>query len=337
MVEIFGLRVFRYERAAGQEVITGLSWDMLVLFTFISFFVFLVHFVVRDIVNPTHHTAREGEPTSSEVATTLKRKGVSEVERFTAAQRASHWIMAASIFLLMLSGFLMMNPNVTIQPLLGISWLDIHIIFSIVLIGYVVFHIGHVAYKGAWGAMLIGRREIEDLIARGKNLVGLSDEYPRQFEYPSAQKFLHLGVTTATFGVLLTGLVMTRRVAVPYLWGPVREFSFLGIHFGQGLGAPELGLVTWSFILHDLFAIMMVGLVLGHMYFALRPNEWGITRSMIVGSVTTETYAEKYAPSSWDIGAVSETDGGVAAGEDSVGDIEDGVVETDGGKTRTDE
>lgn len=310
MVEIFGIPIFRYERASGQEVVAGLSWDVLVLFTFLAFFVFLVHFIVRDVINPTEHTARPNQPSSDEVEQNLRSQDIEEVERFTATQRASHWIMAASIFLLMLSGFLMMNSNVTVRTIAGISWVDVHIIFSIVLIGYLVFHLGHVAYKGTWKAMWVGRREVKDLIVRGKNFLGQADEYPRQFEYPSAQKFLHLGVTGATLGVIVTGIVMLRRIEIPFLWDPAREFSLLGVQFSQGVGEPGWGLVTWSFVLHDLSAIMMVSLVLGHMYFALRPDEWGITRSMVTGTVSVETYAKKYSPDSWVVGGTTSTDGG---------------------------
>ncbi|WP_331235039.1 cytochrome b/b6 domain-containing protein [Natronorarus salvus] len=315
MVELLGFEIFRYERAGGQEIVTGLSWDVLLILTFIAFFVFLIHFIVRDILNPADHSTAKDGPSPQEVERNLERQGIDEVHRFTATQRASHWIMAISVFLLMLSGFVLMNPNLTLQPPLEFSWLDIHIIFSIVFIGYIIFHIGHVAFKGTWMAMWIGRREIEDLWIRFNHLIGRRDEYPRQFKYPSAQKFLHLGVTGASIGVVITGIILLRRVPIPGLWGETREFTFLGIQFGIGLGQPGWGLVTWSFVLHDLFAILLVGLVLGHIYFALRPEEWGITKSMITGYVSRNTYAEKYSPTSWDIGVgggteTPATDGG---------------------------
>lgn len=316
MADIFGIPIFETERAAGQEVVVGLAWEMLILGTAIAFFAFLLHFIIRDVLNPTEHTPGEGEPTTGEIEDSLRSQGVEEVHRFTLAQRASHWIMAISIFLLMLSGFVMMYPNITLQAIAGIAWVDIHIIFSVVLIGYVFFHIGHVAYKGTWWEMWFGIDDMKDQLARFKNLIGLEEEYPRQKKYPSAQKMLHTGVVVTTFGVILTGLVMLRRVRVPYLWEETREFTFLGIHFGTGVGEPGWGLVTWSFVLHDLFAILLVMLVLGHVYFALRPREWGVTRSMITGTVSVNTYAEKYSPRSWSVEGVPSTDGGELTTED---------------------
>lgn len=310
MTSILGFEVFRQANSAGQDVVVGLSWDMLVLLVSIGFFVFLVHFVIREVLNPTDHSdGDDGEP-KEEVMESLKNQGVDEVHRFTTTQRASHWIMAISVFLLMLSGFVMMNPNFTIRGIAGVSWLDIHIIFSIVFIGYFVFHIGHVAYKGTWMEMWFGRRDIEDQLVRLKNFVGISDEYPRQFKYPSAQKLLHLGVAVLSIGVIVTGLVLLRRVEVPYLWGYTREFTFLGIEFGLRTGDASWGLVTWSFVLHDLAAILLVALVIGHIYFAIRPDEWPVSKSMVTGTIPVETYAEKYSPRSWAVSGRPRADGG---------------------------
>lgn len=310
MTSILGFEVFRYARFSGRDVVVGLNWDMLALLLTIGFAVFLVHFVVREILNPTDHSVPEDDEPKEEIVENLKNQGVDEVHRFTATQRASHWIMAISVFLLMLSGFIMLNSNITIRGIAGVSWLDIHIVFSIIFIGYFIFHIGHVAYKGTWKAMWFGRRDLEDQVLRLKNFIGMSDDYPRQFKYPSAQKLLHLGVAVVSIGVVATGVVLLRRVEVPLLWGPTREFTFLGIQFGLGSGEPAWGLVTWSFVLHDLSAIFFVALVIGHIYFAIRPDEWPVSKSMITGNIPVETYAEKYSPRSWAISGLPRADGG---------------------------
>lgn len=306
----FGIDIFRYEQLFGQRVIVGLSWDLLLIFTFVGTLVFLIHFIVRDLINPTEHTPDSPEESAEEVAGSLRAQGMEEVHRFSAAQRASHWVMAISVFLLLLSGFLIMNNDVTIRAVFGASWLLIHEVAAVVLMGYVVFHLGHVAYKGTWGEMWFGRRDARDLWVRLLNLFGLTDEYPKQFKYPSAQKLLHWSVTGATLGLIVTGLVLLRRVRTPF-WEPAREFSFLGVEFG--LGTAEfggMGLVPWSFVLHDFLAIATLALVMGHIYFALRPKEWPITRSMITGSMSVEAYAEKYSPRSWSVGGETSADGG---------------------------
>lgn len=305
----FGIDVFRFARRAGAEVIVGLSWDVLLLIALVATLTFLVHYVLRELLNPTDHTDSRDGPSKQEVEESLEAQGVEEINRFSLAQRASHWVMAIAIFALMLSGFIIMNTDVTVKIVGGLSWLLIHIISAIVLIGYVAFHLGHVAYKGTWSKMWVGTKEAKDLIVRFKNLIGLTEEYPRQFEYPSAQKLLHWGVTATTLGVIVTGAVLWRRIETLALWEATREFSFLGVTFGLGT-ADTPGLVSWSFVLHDLFAVGLLGLVMGHIYFALRPNEWEITKSMITGRVTVEEYAEKYNPTSWKVGAQQRADGG---------------------------
>ena len=305
----FGIDIFRSTQRAGREVIVGLSWDVLLVLAFVATLTFLVHYILRELLNPTKHTDGDKGPTKAEVERSLEAQGVEEISRFSVAQRASHWIMAISVFALMLSGFVIMNNEVTLRAISGLSWLTIHIVSAVVLIGYVVFHLAHVAYKGTWGKMWVGRKEADDLLVRFKNLIGLTDEYPRQFEYPSAQKLLHWGVTGATLGVTITGFVLWRRVDMSPLWDPAREFGFLGVEFGLGT-ADAPGLVAWSFVLHDFFAVAMLALVMGHIYFALRPNEWEITKSMITGRISKSEYAEKYAPTSWNVGASGRTDGG---------------------------
>ncbi|MFB6196777.1 MAG: cytochrome b/b6 domain-containing protein [Halobacteriaceae archaeon] len=305
----FGIDIFRTTERSGQEVIVGLSWDILLVFSFIATAIFLIHFILRELWNPTDHTESYVSESKEEVQENLESQGVDEVQRFTMAQRASHWIMAISIFLLLFSGFAIMNTATTIKLIPGVSWLTIHIVAAIVLIGYVLFHVGHVAYKGTWGEMWFGLRDVKDLWLRFKNLIGMTDEYPRQFKYPSAQKFLHWSVTAASLGVILTGFVLLRRVNLQPLWSATREFTFLGVKFGLGT-SDAAGLVSWSFVLHDLFAVSIFALIIGHVYFALRPNEWPITQSMITGRVPVEHYAEKYSPESWTVGGTTSPDGG---------------------------
>lgn len=314
----FGIEIFRYQSRFGQDIVVGLSWDVLAIFAFVAALVFLVHFLVRELLNPTGHTVGPDEPSIEEVEGRLRSQGVEEVHRFTVAQRASHWIMAIAIFALLLSGFLLMNNAVTVKALPGLSWLAIHEVGAIVLIGYVFFHIGHVAYKGTWDEMWFGARDVRDQAVRLKNFFGLTEEYPRQFKYPGAQKLLHWGVTAATIGLIVTGLVLLRRVNFGPFWDTTREFTFLGIEFGLGT-TGQLGLVSWSFILHDFLAVATVALVMGHIYFALRPQEWDVTQSMITGYVSVEGYAEKYSPTSWAAGGETAVDGG---DEPSDGDAE---------------
>ena len=50
---------------------------------------------------------------------------------------------------------------------------------------------------------------------------------------------------------------------------------------------------------HGLAGVALVGLVIAHVYFAVRPEKWWITKSMIVGWITRRQYLEHHDPQRW--------------------------------------
>ncbi len=49
-------------------------------------------------------------------------------------------------------------------------------------------------------------------------------------------------------------------------------------------------------MLHDLAALTLITMVMMHVYFALRPEKWSFTRSMIRGWITRDEYSEHHDP-----------------------------------------
>ena len=47
--------------------------------------------------------------------------------------------------------------------------------------------------------------------------------------------------------------------------------------------------------------VALVGLVIAHVYFAVRPEKWWITKSMILGWITRRQYLEHHDPDRWDV------------------------------------
>ena len=45
----------------------------------------------------------------------------------------------------------------------------------------------------------------------------------------------------------------------------------------------------------------LVGLVIAHVYFAVRPEKWWITKSMILGWITRRQYLEHHDPERWTV------------------------------------
>jgi hypothetical protein len=48
--------------------------------------------------------------------------------------------------------------------------------------------------------------------------------------------------------------------------------------------------------------VALVGLVIAHVYFAVRPEKWWITRAMLVGWITRRQYLEHHDPQRWIVG-----------------------------------
>ena len=90
---------------------------------------------------------------------------------------------------------------------------------------------------------------------------------------------------------MLTGLVMMKRVETPF-W--VRDPYM----FSDG---------TWGFIyvLHGLSSVALVTLVIAHVYFAIRPEKFWITKSMFLGWIDREHYVEHHDPQRWPVGPES--------------------------------
>ena len=64
---------------------------------------------------------------------------------------------------------------------------------------------------------------------------------------------------------------------------------------------------TWgvTYVSHGLAGVGLVGLVIAHVYFAVRPEKWWITKSMILGWITRRQYLEHHEPSRWPVGSGS--------------------------------
>ena len=57
----------------------------------------------------------------------------------------------------------------------------------------------------------------------------------------------------------------------------------------------------WTYVLHGLCGVALVGLVIAHVYMAVRPDNWWITKAMFVGWITRRQYLEQHEPSRWQV------------------------------------
>jgi cytochrome b subunit of formate dehydrogenase len=59
--------------------------------------------------------------------------------------------------------------------------------------------------------------------------------------------------------------------------------------------------MTWGlmYVLHGLAGVGLIGLVMVHVYFAVRPEKLAITKSMVFGTMSREHYLKHHDPERW--------------------------------------
>jgi formate dehydrogenase subunit gamma len=95
----------------------------------------------------------------------------------------------------------------------------------------------------------------------------------------------HTAIVLSSLAVVPTGLFMMKRVATPlFIRNPY-------------LFADR----TWGlmYVLHGLTGMALVFLTMAHIYFAIRPEKFWITKSMIFGYVSRRQYLEHHDPARW--------------------------------------
>jgi hypothetical protein len=57
----------------------------------------------------------------------------------------------------------------------------------------------------------------------------------------------------------------------------------------------------WTYVGHGVVGVALVGLVIAHVYFAVRPEKWWITKSMIFGWISRRNYLEHHDTQRWNV------------------------------------
>jgi formate dehydrogenase subunit gamma len=215
------------------------------------------------------------ESVSPELAAHVPEK----VARHSLAARLFHWIMALAMFALLITAFL---PKVGYQ----FPWVTYHWIAGLVLTASIIFHIIHASFWMDFWSIWPDKIDIEDAKRRWLRATGKAAPAPRKFaKYPMENKMYHLIIVLAGLAVILTGVFMMKRVQTPLFTRNPYLFSDM----------------TWGlmYVLHGLAGVGLIALIMAHIYFALRPEKFVITKSMVFGSIPREHYLEHHDPDRW--------------------------------------
>lgn len=257
----------------GQEVLIRVSWDLLYLSFWLGVVFCVFHVAYAAVWLPKLARANGGGGGAAPAAVPA------QIERHTLAARLFHWIMAATMLVLLVTGFF---------PIVGIQfpWVTIHWIAGVILTISILYHIIHSTFFLDFWSIWLLPADMQEAIARVKRQLGQESGPVRKHgKYPLDHKLYHTAVMLAGFAVIATGLVMMFRIE----------------NLLVGRNAYLLSEETWGlmYVLHGLGAVLFVMLTITHIYFAVRPDKIWLTKAMIFGSVDREHYLSHHDPERW--------------------------------------
>jgi cytochrome b subunit of formate dehydrogenase len=257
----------------GQQILTHVSWDLL----WASLFAGLAFLVAHSsyMVLSAHRKRHAAETDALEAA----RKDLpAKITRHSLVARLFHWVMASSMFVLLFTAFL---PVVGIQ----FAWVTWHWMAGVVLTVSILFHIIHASFWLDFWSIWVGPKDIPEFKAEILREMGHDVPGPKPGKYPLGNRLYHQAIVLAGLLVVATGLFMMIRVRTPFYTRNPYLFADS----------------TWGFfyVAHGMAGVALVGMVIAHVYFAVRPDKWWITKSMILGWVTRRQYLEHHDPQRW--------------------------------------
>ena len=260
----------------GQEILIGLSWDLIWVAVAAGALFVLGHALLY------YWRWRVPATGGSSLGESLLEHLPERILRHSLASRIFHWVMAASVLTLLLTAFL---------PILGIkfSWVTPHWIAGLVLTAAIVFHIFHASFWKGLSFMWISRQDLGDGWLAIKQLLGSVASPRKPGKNPLENKLFHHAVSIATLAAIITGLFMMAKVDTPW-WN--RNPYILSDD-------------TWGiiYVAHGAGSVALITLIMAHLYFAVRPEKRWITVSMIFGWISRDRYLEHHDPERWPVGA----------------------------------
>ncbi|ENO86453.1 formate dehydrogenase subunit gamma [Thauera linaloolentis] len=182
-----------------------------------------------------------------------------DLQRYTASERANHWIVGICFILLALSGLAFFHP--ALFPLVNLfgggTWARIlHPWIGVVMALFFIIMFFRFACLN-----LMRGADWDWLSKVGKMVDGNDHDMPEQGKYNGGQKLLFWLLTLCMALIIGSGVVMWRS-----------QFDF------------PVGLVRTAVVVHAAAAAFMIGLIFVHVYAAIWTR--GTIRAMLYGTVT---------------------------------------------------
>jgi cytochrome b subunit of formate dehydrogenase len=257
----------------GESILTHVSWTLFWASLVAGLMFLVAHGSYMLLSAHRKRPATETDQLEATFASLPER-----IERHSLMARLFHWVMAAAMFVLLFTAFL---------PVAGVKfpWVTWHWMAGVVLTGSIVFHIVHASVWLDFWSIWIGPKDMPELKAELMRELGRDVPGPKSGKYPLGNRLYHTAIVVTALGAATTGVLMMWRVRTPFF----TRNPYL------------LSDTTWgaTYVAHGLAGVALVGLVIAHVYFAIRPEKWWITKGMILGWITRRQYLEHHEPERW--------------------------------------
>jgi cytochrome b subunit of formate dehydrogenase len=202
------------------------------------------------------------------------------IQRHSFMARTFHWVMAAAMFVLLFTAFL---------PIVGIrfAWVQWHWMAGLVLTGSIIYHILHATFWLDFWSIWVGPKDIPEFKNEILRELGHEVPGPKPGKYPLGNRLYHMAIVVVGFVAVISGLIMMPRIRTPFF---TRD-PYIMTDASWG----------WTYIAHGFAGVALVGLVMAHVYFALRPDLFWITRGMIFGYISRREYLEHHDTKRWNV------------------------------------
>jgi cytochrome b subunit of formate dehydrogenase len=272
----------------GLRVPIHIAWFLIWVAAIVGLLFLMVHAIYVRYFAKLRQFAPQASPSAS---TQIPAR----VPRHSLVARLFHWVMAIAMLALLFTAFL---PKVGVQ----FPWVTYHWIAGVVLTASIVFHIFHASFWLDFWSIWPDRIDMTDAYNRVLGFVGRTAPLPRKFaKYPMENKLYHGAIIAAGLSAILTGVFMMFRVRTIFF--PRNPYLFSDMTWGM------------IYVLHGLAGVGLIGLIMVHIYFGIRPEKQPITRSMIFGWMSRDFYLEEHDPSRWVVDATASSPESAGAGD----------------------
>lgn len=182
-----------------------------------------------------------------------------DLQRYTASERANHWVVGICFILLALSGLAFFHPS--LYPLVNLFGGGVWARILHPWIGVVMALFFIIMFFRFAGLNRMGAADWDWLSKVGKMVDGNDHDMPAQGKYNGGQKLLFWGLAISMVLITVSGVVMWRS-----------QFDF------------PTDMIRIAVVVHAAAAAFMIGLIFVHVYAAIWTR--GTIRAMLYGTVT---------------------------------------------------